>query len=274
MDTAMADSIGAVNYTSSSAAVEAKIDDKKFIRTGDVKFKVNDVVHATYAIENTIAKFHGFITTTDLASHIDHHSIEKVSADSSLETTQYSVNNNMTFRVPNAKLDTVLKSIGSLVEYMDYRIIKAEDVTLQLLGNEIRLGRISDYEKRLKKGIDNRGGKLPDLVDAEENILNKQEQADNSFIANQYLDDQIEYSTVNLTIYQKAETKRALIVNADNIKEFEPWFGKKLVESLVDGWEILEVFILFMARFWGFILLGGIIMILVKRYRYKIPAIK
>jgi hypothetical protein len=270
MDSASADSTYSNSYTSSSAAEEENTSNKKFIRTGDVKFKVHDVVKATYEIESTINKFKGFVTYTNLSSKIDHHSIEKISADSSLETTRFNVVNSISFRVPNTQLDTVLKSLGRLVEYMDYRIIKAEDVTLQVISNDIHQVRIKNYEKRLMDGIDNKGRKLPDLVDAEETLLNKQQQADNSTIANLQLHDQIQYSTVNLDIYQTTETNRKLIANFNSIRKFEPWFGGKLLESLEYGWEILEAFILFIARFWGFTIMGVIVFLLVRKYKYKL----
>lgn len=269
MDSVSADAANSDSYTSSSAAVEEHTGNKKFIRTGDVKFKVNDVVRATYEIESTINKFEGFVTYTNLVSKIDFHAVDKISADSSLETTRFNVVNSISFRVPNTRLDTVLKSLGKLVEYMDYRIVKAEDVTLQMLSNDIHQERIKNYEKRLMNGIDNKGKKLPDMVDAEETLLHKQQEADNSAIANLQLHDQIEYSTVNLDIYQAAQTKRTMIANPDSIQKYEPWFGKKLIESLEYGWEILEAFILMVARFWGIIIIGMVVLLIVKKYKYK-----
>ena len=97
---------------SSSAAVENKNSDRKFVRTVDVKFKVKNVAKSTYAIEEATSKFGGFVTYTNLQSNIYDEDKTKVSQDSTLVTTKYKVDNNITIRVPNTKMDTVIKTIA------------------------------------------------------------------------------------------------------------------------------------------------------------------
>ena len=78
----------------------------------DIKFKVKNVPKSTYAIEDATTKFGGFVTYTNLQSTISEKNETKVSQDSTLETTKYIVENNITIRVPNTRLDTVIKTIG------------------------------------------------------------------------------------------------------------------------------------------------------------------
>ena len=113
---------------SSSAAIEKNNDpERKFIRTADVKFKVNNVANTTTYIEDICTAQGGFVIYTNLASNIDEHTETPIGSDSLLETTFYTVTNNMTLRVPNTKLDSTLKDIAKSVDYLDYRIIKADD---------------------------------------------------------------------------------------------------------------------------------------------------
>ncbi len=116
---------------SSNAAVEKKDSNRKFVRTADLKFKVKNVAKSTYAIENIVTKSGGFVTFTDLKSNISEKSQTKVSQDSTLETTRYTVDNTITLRVPNTQLDTVLKSMAEEIAFLDSRLIKADDVALQ-----------------------------------------------------------------------------------------------------------------------------------------------
>ena len=118
---------------SSSAVVQPNNNNRKFVRTADIKFKVKNVAKSTYAIENVTNKFGGFVTYTNLESHINHKEETRVSQDSILETTKFTVDNNITIRVPNTKLDTVIKSIAKEIDFLDSRLIKADDVTLQML---------------------------------------------------------------------------------------------------------------------------------------------
>ena len=180
------------DYASSSAAVEKNKDTtRKFIRTAELKFKVKNAIKATYAIEDITARFDGFVTYTKLNSDVTNKITLPISADSSLETTFFVVENTMTIRVPNTQLDTTLKTIAKLIDFLDYRIIKADDVGLQLLSNNLTQMRVDKHSTRLINAIDNRGKKLHETTNAEENLLNKQEQADNAKIANLELKDQI-----------------------------------------------------------------------------------
>ena len=253
-------------FISSTAAVEKNKDTtRKFIRTADLKFKVRSVIKSTYNIEDITAKQGGFVIFTKLASNLDYTNTVPVSADSSLETTYYTVNNTITLRVPNTKLDSTLKLISMNIEYLDYRVIKAEDVALQILSNNLTQRRAAKNEERLTNAIDSKGKKLKETTSAEEMVVSKQEQADNAKIANLSLTDQIKFSTINLTIYQRQTVKRELIPNNKNIDAYEPGFGSKIVESIKFGWTILETIFIFLTRLWGVFLIG-IVAYLVYRF--------
>ena len=127
-----AEEMASKDVLSSSAAVEKPDSKRQFIRTADVKFRVKNVPQSTYAIENATTKNGGFVIYTNLQSSISERETSKISPDSLIETTKYSVENNITIRVPNTQLDTVIKTIAKQIDFLDYRVIKADDVSLQL----------------------------------------------------------------------------------------------------------------------------------------------
>lgn len=170
VDTAAIDS---QEMISSSAAKEDPKSERKFIRTAYIKFKVKDVAKSTYFIEDATAKFGGFVTFTDLKSEIIEKNETKVSQDSTLITTKYAVTNDITIRVPNTRLDTILKTIAKQIDFLDYRIIKADDVSLKLLSNQLTQKRGENSEKRLEKAIESKGKKLDNVIEAEEKIDTK-----------------------------------------------------------------------------------------------------
>lgn len=259
------------SYVSSSAAVETNKDsNRKFIRTAELKFKVKNVIKATYSIEDLTIKQGGFVTYTSLNSQVENVINTPVTADSTLETTYYSVTNNMTIRVPNTKLDTILKLISQHIDFLDYRIIKAEDVALQILSNNLTQKRVARNEERITKAIDNRGKKLKETTAAEELLINKQEQADNAKISNLAINDQVNFSTVNLILYQRQTIKRELIANDKNIDAYEPGFGKKVVSALKTGWDILESILLFICSMWGLVIFGVVIYFLYRKYKIEV----
>ncbi len=257
-------------FISSSAAVERNTDTaRKFVRTADLKFKVKNVIQATYDIEEITSKHGGFVTFTNLTSQIDNTTVTAISADSSLETTYYTVTNSIILRVPNTKLDTTLKEISGNIDFLDYRVIKAQDVALQILSNNLTQKRAVQKEKGLTHAIDNRGKKLNETTTAKELLSSKQEQADHAKISNLSLTDQISFSTINLHIYQRQSIKRELISNNKNIDAYEPGLGNKLIESFKSGWNILAAFLVFLAKLWGLFLLALIAYTIYKIYRNK-----
>lgn len=241
---------------SSSAAVEPKNSNRKFIRTADIKFKVKNTAQSTYAIENTTNKFGGFVTYTNLQSTISDKEETKVSQDSTLETTRYTVENNITIRVPNKQLDTVIKTIAKQIDFLDYRVIKADDVSLKMLANQMAQNRSSNSEKRIEKAIDTKGKKLNNIIDAEDHLDDKKQQNDDSKIENMSLKDQVNFSTLSLQIYQRESIKQEMVANEKSINAYRPNIGLQIFDSLKTGWFMLEAIIAFFVQLWGIALIG------------------
>ena len=254
---------------SSSAAVEKKDNKQKFIRTADIKFKVKNVVKSTYAIENAVQKFGGFVTYTNLQSNIHDQIKTKISQDSTLDTTKYSVENNITIRVPNTQLDTIIKSIAKQIDFLDFRIIKADDVSLKLLSNQLSQKRSANTEKRVEKAIDEKGKKINDIMEAENTLANQKEANDNRTIDNLSLQDQINFSTVTLLLYQNETIRQEIMPGEKNSNAYKPNLGIQIIDALKSGWYILQAILVFFINLWPFILisLGGFF--LYKKYIQK-----
>lgn len=244
------------SVVSSSTAVENKNSNRKFVRTADVKFKVKNVAKSTYAIEDATTKFGGFVTYTNLQSNIHNEDRTKVSQDSTLVTTKYKVDNNITIRVPNTKMDTVIKTIAKQIHFLDYRIIKADDVSLQMLSNQLAQKRSNSSEKRLENAIDSKGKKLNQVVKAEETLDSKKEQNDASKLQNLSLQDQVNFSTLTLNIYQDESIKQEMVANEKSINAYRPNIGLQIWDSVKTGWFMLEHIIAFVVVLWPFVLIG------------------
>jgi hypothetical protein len=253
-----------------SAAAEKAPDrdktERQFIRTSDMKFRVKDVAQATYRIEELTRNFDGFVTYTHLESTTDEKSTKPISADSALETIHYTVANNMTIRVPNTKLDSTLQAIAALVDYLDYRTIKADDVALQIKANQMTQSRASNNSNRVRNAIDNRGRKLEETANAENQATDRIREADDAEIANLSLHDQVSYSTVSLSLYQRAETKRWVIANPDNTHDYRPGFWLRITEALKTGWHMVQDLVVLLTNLWLLLLLLVLGFFLYRRY--------
>ena len=251
-------------------ASKTNIPERKLVRTADIKFKVKDVAKSTYAIESTVNRYGGLITNKNLQSHIYEVSRTKVSRDSLRETTQYVVENNLTLRVPNRALDTVVKAIAHEIQYLDYRVIKADDVALQMLANQLAQQRNAKHNARLADGVDRVGKKLNQVADAENNLLGKDEQSDNAAIQNLSLQDQVNFSTITLAMYQNESVRSELVAIAKTPGDYSS-FGLEIWDGVKNGWFILERIIAFFVQLWSLFLIGGIAVFVFRRYLRKKP---
>jgi hypothetical protein len=267
--TEMTETTDSSSTISSSAAIENKKDSRKFIRTADIKFKTKNVAKSTYDIEDATTKFGGFVTYTNLQSQISEKKETKVSQDSTLITTKYTVINDITIRVPNSRLDTVIKTIAKQVDFLDYRVIKADDVSLKMLANELAQNRSKTSEKRIENAIDTKGKKLDNILNAEDKLDNKKEQNDNSKIENLSLKDQVNFSTVTLSLYQNEAIKQELIANEKSVNTYRPNIGLQIWDSLKTGWFMLENIIAFVVQLWGIVLIGFLAWFGYKKWSFK-----
>ena len=263
-----ADSVG-VGTTSSHAAVVKKESNRKFVRTADLKFKVKNVAKSTYAIENIVAKNGGFVTFTDLKSTVNEKSETKISQDSTLETTRFTVDNTITLRVPNTQLDTVLKSMVKEVAFLDSRLIKADDVALQLLSNKMAQKRLTSHQKRLEKGIDTKGKKLNDITNAEDKVLDRETESDETVQKNLSLEDQVNFSTVTLYLYQRESVLQEMVANEKSINAYRPHIGLQILDGLKTGWFMFEAIIAFIVQLWSIIVLVILGLFIYKKYLKK-----
>jgi hypothetical protein len=263
-----ADSVG-VGTTSSNAAVVKKESNRKFVRTADLKFKVKNVAKSTYAIENIVAKNGGFVTFTDLKSTVNEKSETKISQDSTLETTRFTVDNTITLRVPNTQLDTVLKSMVKEVAFLDSRLIKADDVALQLLSNKMAQKRLTSHQKRLEKGIDTKGKKLNDITNAEDKVLDRETESDETVLKNLSLEDQVNFSTVTLYLYQRESVLQEMVANEKSINAYRPHIGLQILDGLKTGWFMFEAIIAFIVQLWSIIVLVILGLFIYKKYLKK-----
>ncbi len=251
------------NFVPTSAAKSNGNDsNRQFIRTADIKFRVKNVEKSTYAIEDIIAGSGGFVINTQLHTHIDYTESFRVHEDTIKQRTHYTVENSIVFRVPNTMLDTTLKQIALQIDFLDHRIIKAEDVSFQAMKNKLGEQRFQKHEKRLNKAIKKQKDK--DIIEAEDNLFYKQEQAEENAIDNLELTDKINFSTVELLIYQPERIHEQKQFSELKQPEYKPSFGKEFLNSIRFGWQMIEFLFLLIVKLWPLILIGIGVFYLIK----------
>ncbi|MBF0575201.1 DUF4349 domain-containing protein [Dysgonomonas sp. GY617] len=258
------------NFISSLAASTSNHDGvHKFIRTAQIKFKVKDIPKATYTIEDIIIKSNGFIIHSTINNENSYSTTTNISNDSSLVTHYSNLIADLVLRVPHTKLDTVLKQIAPLALKIDYRTIEAKDITLQLLSEKMKQERMSKKGRRVSDAINNKEHKLNDVIDAEEVLDNTLEEADKTKLAEYEINDQVEYSTITIKLYQNTSVYTERVLREKPVEEYETSLGEKAKDALYNGWIIVSSLLIFLLNIWPLILIGAILAILYCKYRKK-----
>jgi Domain of unknown function (DUF4349) len=227
---------------------------RKFIRTADLRFEVSNVISATDSIEGIVLAQRGFVVFTHLASKISGVSQIALSTDSVLKTTTYFTTNIITCRVPDAALNATLKAFSKNIVFLDHRVINANDVSIQLKANQLLQKRTAIAEQRLIHAIDKTGKKLTETTAAEELLQNKLEANDAAGLSDLTFNDQINFSTIQLLLYQPESTRNERIASENERAPYEPGFSQKMRASLLRGWHGMAAFLVFITQFWVLVL--------------------
>lgn len=253
---------------SSSAAQLSRHDSiRKLIRTAELKFRAVDVVETSYKIEDIVKLNGGFVESTYLRSEITNTETTRVSTDSLLESVHYELNNDIVFRVPVENLDTTLKSIAPMIEFLDYRNVKAEDVSLTYLRKQLEKKRLDLYNIQVS-GLTT-SGTNGDRLAAMESQLEKQIQNDESMLERLEMDDKVRYATVSLHIYGREKVKNTLLPDQQKTDSYKPGFGRQLIDALERGWTFLNNLIMALVSIWPLWLAAAVVWIVIKRYKRR-----
>lgn len=259
-------------YFQTAAAAVGKIDSlKKFIRTADLRFRVADVLKSTLEIERITVKSGGFVTQSNLSTRQRGREVENLNRDSSLETMTIEPECQLILRIPFHMFDTTLREIGRQCELMDFRNVKAEDIGLQILENQLIALRQKIYEQQVSGMAKSAGVRSESRLQAAEQSLQSRAATDQSRLDNLKIEDQIWFSTVKISIYQLPLIRQQVIANVQNHVE-RPSFGRRFLDSVGTGWQILETLVLGIFSIWPLVLLFGSVWFFVLKNKRKKPA--
>jgi hypothetical protein len=227
---------------------------RKLIKTANLVFQVADVERTTIKIERLANVYGGFILTSGIRSANMQYTTQRINKDSVLEVGLKSISNDITLRVPEFLLDTVLCELSRLWIQLDERTLNAEDVTIDFLANELRARMYQKTATSINKTAQTNQKKLDDVVNAEATAAQYLENTIQKKIENLTLQDKIDYATITLHMYQDnvLYKKKSASYKLEN---YEPGFGSRFVDSLAFGWKIILEFILGITKAWSILLI-------------------
>jgi hypothetical protein len=244
-----------------------------FMRNADMRCSVNDVRRATFEIERIVRKYDGFVTYTSLSGNKTLYYSNRVAKDSVLETYHLNVYNDITLRVPNESLDSLLIELNGLIEFIDNRTIKADDVKLQLLAMSLRSKRNKQHINNLSGAVNSQGKKLPQTIDGLDRIDQTRASLDEEQINLLDMKDKVSFSTVKLYVYQPEVTQYKKVAYQAPVDPYTPSFSDRLTSTGTSSMVILQYLVLFFVVLWPFLLVFLLVWFLIRwMIRAKVAA--
>ena len=212
---------------------------KKIIKDGKLGIQVQNLQIAKKQIDSLVKSMDGYYANENLKNDNNQSGYE------------------LTIRIPVVNFDKFMSSTESgnfkvLYKEISARAVPEEfvDLTTRLNSKRTALGRYNEIMKRADK--------VKDIVEIEEAIRNLQEEIESSEGRLRYLNDCVNYSTLNLTI----STEKDFAYRPQKRDSF--W--EKFKESVVEGWFGLVDFVLGLFGMWPLLIVIIPLYILIRKW--------
>lgn len=234
---------------------------RKFIRNAQAEFKVADVYRSALAIEDAVAAQGGFVVKNAIAAQTGAVQRRPMGEGMLLELAEYTVRGQLTVRVPSDKTQAFLRAIVNQMEFLDRRDFDAMDAQFQLLRQQLAYQRAQEAQQNLGQAVQD-GGKLGQKADAIAAQADAKAGRDEALVAQKEFEDRVEFSTINLSLYQSPKIRRTELTDVEAVfEQNSPGFFARLGSSLSVGWHGALNMLIELAKLWP-LWLAGIVAVL------------
>ena len=226
---------------SEAKPIDKIINLKKIIKSGDMTIEVADIKTAQEKIQNFVKNNKAYIQNERFSN-------------AETQTTL-----SMEIRIPNQNFDNLINSFSDEIGSISEKNIRVQDVTEEYTDVSIRLKNKLAYLEKYRDLL-KRSASTKDLLEIQEKIRGLEEEIESSEGRLRYIDDQVNYSTLNLTLTK--EKPRNTITSKIG-------FGSRMVDSIANGWNIFVNFSLEIVSLWPFLFIIPIIILFWKKWKKR-----
>jgi uncharacterized small protein (DUF1192 family) len=222
--------------------VKPEVIKKKIIKDGRLGLQVVNLQNAKQKIDSLVKSVGGYYANENLKNSDNQSGYELV------------------IRIPALNFERFVGSAEKGSSKVLYKEIQARDVTEEYVDLESRLfskrNSLARYNEIMKKA-----NSVKDIIEIEESIRALQEEIESTEGRLRYMNDCVDYSTLNMTISTEKDFT------------FKPAkrdsFWEKLKESIADGWYGLVDFILDFFSLWPYLILILPVVFFIRRWIKK-----
>ncbi|WP_299577852.1 DUF4349 domain-containing protein [uncultured Sunxiuqinia sp.] len=198
---------------------------KRIIKDGRLGLKVNDLEAAKTRTDTTVKAFGGYY------------------ANERFNNSEWESSYNLTIRIPSAHFEDFIAALEQGNGEVQYKAIDARDVTARFIDLETRLENKQNYLNRYQDLL-KQAQNVKEILEIEEKIRGLEEEIESTTGQLKYLNDQVDYSTLDLELTKQRAYK---YTPANRDKFFE-----RFKQSLSKGWYVFVDFTLLMIKLWPF----------------------
>ncbi len=156
--------------------------ERKLIRNGTIELRVESVAATEAALATLVATNKGYISNSNRS---------RSSGNTLVATAR--------LRFPSGQFDTVLAAVRGLGK-VENETLRSSDVTEDYIDLSARLKTQQDLEARLLKLLQDRGGKLSDIIEIEAKLAQVRTEIESVQGRLRYLENQVAYSTLEVSM--------------------------------------------------------------------------
>lgn len=214
---------------------------KKIIKNGDLDIQVGDIKKAHQQV-NEIVKSNNAYVQTERFNNTD------------IDEKQF-----FTIRVPHKNFDALINSFSNGIGSVLSKNIASDDVTEEYTDVSIKLANKKIYLEKYRDML--RSAKTTkDMLEIQENIRELEDEIDIAEGRLRFIDDRVNYSTLNLMLYKEKVRSSATS---------KIGFGNRFGDSFTEGWNSFVAFFLGIISLWPFFLLIPIVILIWKKWRNR-----
>jgi len=205
---------------------------KKIIKDGKLGIKVSNLQASKTNIDTLVRNLGGYYDKESLSNN------------------DYSTEYDLAIRIPSNRLEILIQEIEKGEGEVSYKEIVARDVTAEFIDLETRLTNKQKYLARYQDLLGN-AKSIKEILDIQENIRVLEEEIESTTGKLKYLNDLVNYSTLELNISQKKDFKYT--------HEHRENYFEKLKQSLSGGWYGFIDFFFFLLSNWAILILISVL---------------
>ncbi|MES2458145.1 MAG: DUF4349 domain-containing protein [Bacteroidota bacterium] len=239
---------------------------EKIIKTADMRFRVKDVQSSKEKLTGIIRNMGGNLSEFSIQSNVQQREKVKYSADSLLELTAYTTEGMLVAKVPSDKLDGFTNQVVKLSVFVDQQSLKMDDQSVAYLANKLKNINRAEAVEQLNKHASKKSNNVETALFLKDDYVDKK-------IENLLIDNKVKYSNITLNFYQDNAVRKQLVAN-DDLYDYRPGFGNRIVLNLQNGWVVFVEIILALTNLWVLILLAVAGFFIFRRYKRQGLSVK